>query len=99
MQKINDLYELSHDEIDYRISAMTDSQREILSYLTRGKSTKAIAQILSISLPALAARISSAVDRVGLDTKSQLIALYAIWEYNLTKLEDLENSVKTAEGY
>ena len=90
MQKINDLYALSHEEIDYRISAMTDSQREILSYLTHGKSTKQIAQILSIRLTALNARVASACDRVGLDTRSQLIALYAIWIYNLTKLQYLE---------
>jgi len=85
MQSIKNLFELSPAEIDYKISCLTESHREILLHITRGRSDAEIAPMLNISIPALRARIYSAIDRAGVDSRAQLISMFAIWEYRRKK--------------
>ena len=81
MQTIENIFELSPDEIAYRISALSDSQREILSHIVQGKFDEEVCKLLSMGRGTLNYRIFSAIDRVGAKRRSQLVALYAIWKY------------------
>ena len=82
MEKIIDLFELSPIEIAYKISILSEAQRQILYYLVRGKDDRTTATILSISVGLLRARLATGVDNVGLSRRSELVALFAIWHYS-----------------
>src|SRR5688500_7053528 len=84
MQSIKNLFEMSPAEIEYRISCLTESQREILLHLARGRSDTEIAEMSNISTSAIRVRLASACDRVGVDRRAQLICLFSIWKYGKT---------------
>lgn len=81
MQQINDLFELSQDEIEYRISALTEDQLNILTLIAQGKTDKQIASILSISAANVRARLYNGCDRIGVSCRAQLLCIYAIWKH------------------
>jgi DNA-binding NarL/FixJ family response regulator len=76
------LFTLTLEEIEYKISRLTDGQREILFHLARGKSDHEVAAVLFIPVARMRSRLSNAWDRVGFSRKEPLIALYAIWTYS-----------------
>jgi DNA-binding CsgD family transcriptional regulator len=100
MQQIDNLFALTPAEIDYKISMLRESHKEILLHLAHGKTYQEIADLLGITRAALQMRIYSACDRVGVANRSLLLALFVVWKYatNNTEYQSIEQKKDTQYG-
>lgn len=81
MQTTDNPLELDHTEINYRVSALTNAQLEILGYIALGKTDKEIAELQGITNACVQARMKSAADRAGVERRAQLVCLYSVWRF------------------
>lgn len=100
MDFIKDVFALSQEEIAYKMSCLTELQLQIVGCLARGMSVDETAKELKIHAANVSARMASAWDRVGLQSKAEMIALYSIWEYAAKKneVEKRENVKNSCSG-
>lgn len=71
-------YELKPEEVEYLISRLTNEQREMIALLIQGKSYAEVAKIQCINIGLFRARVLSAIDRMGVKNRNQLIAVFAL---------------------
>ena len=76
-----DIFLLSPDEIEYRIHGLTWKQVEALELLCSGETYHSAGVILGIDSGTFTNRVSAAIKRADVRTRSQLICLYAIWRF------------------
>ena len=75
------IFALSRDEISRVIESLTRRQREALEYLCRGMTNAEASEELGINDGSFSTRITHAAERAGVESRLQLIAMYAIWRY------------------
>ena len=78
---IDDLLQLSAADISLRVSWLTPAERKTIVLTVKGKSDREVAYLLSITERTVRHHLQSARARVGAESRTQLIAMFAIWQY------------------
>lgn len=81
MQTTGDVLELSTADIILRASRLTPAQIKTIAQTMKGKSDKEIAFLLAISQRTVRHHLHDARIRTGAESRNQLVALFAIWQY------------------
>lgn len=85
MQQITDPRNLDKTQIAYRMEGLKPSHLRILSYLVQGMNYSEIEELLSMKNGIASNQIQNACDRVGVSTRSQLIAMFTLWSCSQPK--------------
>lgn len=85
--------ELSPIEIDSKIEKLSPRQMEVISHIARGLSCKQIAPMLDITVVTVKKHTQRAMLRLGLENRTQLIVLFAVWAY-AKKQEAIEINIE-----
>lgn len=76
-----DTFAMSPAMIADAIARLSPRQLEITGHIARGMSDKKTALLLSISPRTVRSRLLAARQRVGVDNRIQLIAVFVAWKY------------------
>lgn len=99
MYLIDDVTSLTMLEIDYRLEALTETQKIIMPYMIRGWTDTQIAvDILVTTRANVQSKIANACERVGVRNRVHLAALYSVWLYAKVNPDFQKAVVPVAEG-
>jgi len=74
-----EVFTLAPEEVDDRIRRLTPKQLEALEYFAGGHTYQSAGVILGINQVSFTNRVSVAIRRAGVQSRLQLMCLYAMW--------------------